>query len=83
MNLAARSPRPKTFAAQPHKTKPPESIRRFFISQRRARLAEGVTRQSDSDITNGNQRGSQPAHGLRITRLKSLTPLKQNEISNR
>ncbi len=53
--------RPKTFAAQPHKTKPPESIRRFFISQRRLRLAEGVTRQSDYDNTHRNQRGSRPA----------------------
>ena len=58
---AARSPRPKTFAAQPHKTKPPESIWRFIISQRRARLAEGVTRKSDFDITHRHQRRSRPA----------------------
>jgi len=55
-------PPPKNLAASPHKKiKPPDSIQRFLISQRRAWLAEGVTRQSSFNMTSGKQRGSRPA----------------------
>ena len=55
------SPRPNITRRSRIKNKTARSIQRLFVSQRRAWLAEGVTRQFHSDITNGNQRGSRPA----------------------